>query len=480
MAYPDYSIVIITVTESGVTVNLAKAFYEKALAEKHYKKAAADGCRAFYFERPQPTKFFGNSVQPLVQNVEKPLISQPVETPSLAQNYGTKERVKEAVNNTVSFVVDNAFNVIETVQTESFKTGEKVYDVYNNLFSKFREFVGWEYNAFNSEALVLTVSNKRITFKHNGSGGVILPPTITKLWPNKDEVELLDPEPINTSIDGEVVTLGQKVVKKTWTGVQFAPPKLEDTFVWVPAGFSLLRRDQVEYLSDGDGWYTQRDIPQGEGCDPVGYVYSQISETPIMYNLAEVYGFEQMVQLGTEYVEMVADGECGEAQVTRQYYVAIGQTVHEDDEWVYKKSGGLTVFRQKRITVEDINYESPCGPMKIGTKEFYYDGTGTEEFNYYPQGVEVGRCEGLIYFAMGQGEVYTEPEPEQPPPPDPDPDTQEDYCDAGETTMGDEDMDFGSESNSSGITSIYDQNGVFIPVDFDQQTQSWIFNPNYV
>jgi hypothetical protein len=474
VAYPDYSIVIITVTEGGATVNLAKAFYEKALARKYYNKAALDGFRAYYFERPMPSKFFGNSVLPFVQNVEKPLILQPVETPSLTQNSGTKTTVREAVNTAVSFVIDTAFNAVETVQTESFKTGEKVYDVYNNLFSKFRQFVGWEYNAFNSEALVLTVSNKRITLKHNGSGGVILPPTITKLWPNKDEVEMVDPEPVTTSIDGEVVTLGEKFVKKTWTGVQFAPPQLENTFVWVHAGFSLLRRDQIEYLSDGEGWYVQRDIPQYEGCDPVGYVYQQLTEAPIMYNLAEIYGIEQLVQLGTEYEEIVADGECGESQVTRQHYVATGQSVYEDEEFVYRKSTGLTVFRQPRITVEDINYQSECGPMKVGTRSFLYDGTGTDQYEYYSFGVEVGRCNGFIYFSVGQGEIYIEPEPEGEPP---DPPTEdEDYCVGGETTAGDDDESFGKETGLPEIDGIYDENGVYVDATYDSYSQSWILN----
>ena len=57
MAYPDYSIVIISVTTGGVTTDYASAFYNEQLAQKFYDKAISEGKRAFYFEKPTPSKF---------------------------------------------------------------------------------------------------------------------------------------------------------------------------------------------------------------------------------------------------------------------------------------------------------------------------------------------------------------------------------------------------------------------------------------
>ncbi len=471
MAYPDYSIVIISVTEGGVTTDFTKAFYNDALARKYYKQAVGEGKRAFYYERLKASRFEGTDAQPLVANTEKMLELQPVQTPSTQDNTGVRERVKEAVTAAFTYPIDSAFNLVETVQTGYFFIGEKVYDTYDNLFSKLKVFVGWEYNMWGTEAAVINISNKRVTFRHNGQGGVIIPPTIVKLWPNKDEVEYMPSEAIDTSIDGTVVTLGQKVVKKTWTGIQFAPPQLEDTFTWVPAGFSLLRQNEVEYLSNGAGWYTMRDIPPYEDCEPVGFVYSTLSETPIMYNLSFYYGIDQDVQIGTSYERMVADGECGETQATQQEFVAGGTIVFQDDEWVYKKLEGLeSVFRVKRITVQPIMVNIPCGAVQVGTKSFLFDGTGTDQYDYLPQGTFLTYCAPYNYFAVGQGEVYTEEAPPPPPPPPPPDDTE---C-SGEGSNAPEDADQFDEKTMDPPQAIYDENGQLRSSEIDQFTGHWV------
>ena len=469
MAYPDYSIVIISVTESGVTTDFAKAFYNDALARKYYKQAASEGKRAFYFENLKASRFERNSTQPFVANTETMLELQPVETPSNTYNTGIRETMREAIVSFFTYPINTAFNAVETVQTASFQTGEKVYEVYNNTFSKIKNLVGWEYNMWGEEAAVVTISNKRVTFRHNGQGGVIIPPTIVKLWPNKDEIEFMPAEPVNTSIDGVVVTLGQKIVKKTWTGIQFAPPQTEDTFIWVPAGFSLLIKDEVEYLSDGDGWYTQRDLPPYHGCDPAGFVYSELSQTPIMYNLSFYYGIDLDVQIGTTYERMVADGECGEVQSTQQDFVAGGTTVFEDDEWVYKKLEGLqSVYRVRRITVEPIMVNIPCGQVQVGTKSFLYDGTGTDQYDYVPQGAFLVYCNPYNYYSSGQGEVYTEDAPPPPPPPE-----EETECN-GENPEAPEDADEFGEQTMEGPTAIYDEDGQLRSSEIDPFTGHWV------
>ena len=340
MPYPDYSIVIITVTEGGQTVNMTKAFYEKALAEKYYKKALEDGFRAYYFERPIPTKFAGNNEQPLVQNVEKQLIAQPVQTPTIAGATGTPTTVKEDVLKATQFTVESAFGIIETVQTASFKTGEKVFEVLNNGLTSFRRFVGYEYSLAGTVAIDVTQSNKRVIIRHDGAG-FFQTPVITKLWPDKDEYEDMPPEPITTVIEGDTVTLGLKTIRKTYDGTQFNPPTQTEFTLWVNAGVSILVKGETEYLSDGEGWYTSRPFNPNTNCDPDGYFYSQVSTTPIKKALSG-YGSHlasMEVTVGDEYVEIVADGECSEEERTRNEYLPLGTVVYEDEQYWYKTAG---------------------------------------------------------------------------------------------------------------------------------------------
>lgn len=367
MAYPDYSIVIICVTEGGVTTDYAKSFFTKALAEKYYRKAVSEGKRAFLYEKPQPTKFRRNNAQKIAISTEKAAFALAVTTPSSGDTSGTTAIVKEAVHKFASFQIDTAFGILETIQTANFKIGEKVYEVYDNAFNKFRKFIGWEYNAINSVAATLTISNKQIVIKHNGSGG-FLAPVITKLWPNKDEFVDEQPVPVMISIgtnNATQVQVGLKTVRKTYDGTQYGTPTQENFFMWVPAPTSLLIQDEIEYLSDGEGWYTTRDVSPDSNCDPVGTVYSLVSTTPITTNLSQ-HGSEYAnitVVVGDEYVELVADGVCGEQEATRQEYLPHGTIVYENDtDWFKKSVGNLDTYKESKNPVDPNDPNDPQDP----------------------------------------------------------------------------------------------------------------------
>lgn len=399
MAYPDYTIVVISVTEGGVTTDYAKAFFNDSLAEKYYTKAVSEGKRAFYYERPLPSKFERNDEQKLVVNTEKKLELQPVQTPSSTGNTGTPTTVKEDVLRATTYVVESAFGLVETIQTQHFKIGEKAYEVYDNAFNRVRKFLGIEYNQINTIAADITYSNKRVVIKHDGAG-FFQTPVITKLWPDKDEFEDMPPTPITTVIEGDTVTLGLKTIRKTYDGTQFNPPKETEFTLWVNAGSSILVKGEVEYLSDGNGWYTSRPFNPNTNCDPIGFVYSLVSVTPIKRALSG-YGSHLAsteVVVGDEYIEIVADGECSSEEATRSVYLPLGTVVYEDDTHFYKTGGpdllGDIYRESKEVTPpdpEDPDIDPVTGCKKYGvilnterTDDYTTIGTDPEwgEFSY--------------------------------------------------------------------------------------------------
>jgi hypothetical protein len=67
MAYPYYSIVIIEKTVNGVTDSETKIYESVAEANREYRKAIADGNRAYLYEQPTATKYNKNNLQPFPQ-----------------------------------------------------------------------------------------------------------------------------------------------------------------------------------------------------------------------------------------------------------------------------------------------------------------------------------------------------------------------------------------------------------------------------
>lgn len=413
MAYPDYSVVIISVTEGGVTTDFSKAFFNDELANKYYKQAISEGKRAFYYERPSPSKFNRNDQVPLVENVEKSLELLPVETPSLAGNNGQPTISREDSSYSISFSVETALNAIENFQTSALKNGERIYNVYSSGWRKIREFIGIEYMPVLTNAATLTFSNKTIVIKHNGEGGFI-PPIITKLWPSMGDYVDGAPIPQFVEIESTQVQVGTKIVRSTYDGTQFGVPSQSELFQWVPAG-TIIRTSSTEdgkYTSNGNGGY---DFVY----DTTGTVYSQVSQSNIMFNLNDVGGPYQEFVIGTSFVELVANGQGQRIEATRAVYLPSGNLLLSTETTNYKTNGSGGVNSEERPSSESIMYETPCGPVTVGYSTRSEGNVWTNE--YISNGTELTRCGGLIYYSNGEGGVYTEPYDDwQPPPPPPD------------------------------------------------------------
>lgn len=426
MAYPDYSIVIVSVTENGVTTDYAHSFFNDELAKKFYTQSVSEGKRAFYYEKPKATRFTRNDSQPLKQNTESGLENQPLDSVENGQEQDAGELIEEIYKNASTTFTD-AVGTVRTIQKMQLLVAKKYWDTFYVGPFKFLKKI---FNRLVNEPSGLVIgtqiiTNKKITWMHNGFGGVVF--TIEKLWYDKDEISWTPPlteNPIQvvTEIEGNTVSLGTKRNKKVHDGTPTGGVVTE-VYTWIPAGFIIYtsQSSNTEYLSDGNGSYTSRDTTN-TNCDPIGTVYSQVSQNDIMYNLQNAGGPDESVKIGDILVEIVADGQCGENEVTRTYYFSSGVTVGEDEQFIYQTNGTGGVIQRVKYVVEPLYYQSPCGQMNVGIKTSYFDGTGTETISYTAYGVEVGRCQGLIYFSLGNGEVYTEEEPETPPPPPPEED----------------------------------------------------------
>ena len=364
MAYPDYSIVIICVTEGGVTTDYAKSFFTKALAEKYYRKAVSEGKRAFLYEKPVPTKFTRNDAQKIAVNTEKAAFALAVTTPSSGDTSGTTATVKEAVHKFASFQIETAFLILETIQTANFKIGEKVYTVYDNAFNKFRQFVGWEYTPINTVAATLTITNKRIVIKHNGSGG-FLAPVITKLWPNKDEAIDDQPVPVQINLqDGPSVQIGLKTQRRTYDGTEFGQPEVQNFYLWVPSGTTLHETETLLYKSDGDGWYIIETKPvdpenppppppPNPNCPAAGTVLGVGISNPVYCTFTDAQGYSQYAIVGSEIYPTIADGNCDSNLGTKyNEYLPHGTVVMEDEGYFYKSDNLGGVFQMAKPPVE--------------------------------------------------------------------------------------------------------------------------------
>ena len=417
MAYPDYSIVIISVTENGVTNDYAKSFFNDEFAKKFYNQAVSEGKRAFYYEKPKATRFVRNDSQPLKTNNEKGLENQPIQSIE-GEEQDAGELVEEIYQN-ASTTFNDAVGTVRNIQKLQLLVARRFFDtVYVGPF----KFLKKTFNRLVNEpsGVVIgteTITNKRITWSHNGSGGVAF--SVEKLWPDKDEITWTPPleeNPIQvvTDIEGNTVSLGTRRNKKVHDGTETGGVVTE-VYTWVPAGLTIYisQSSNLDYLSNGDGTYSTRDRTN-TNCDPIGTVYSQVSQNDIMYNLSNAGGPDEEVKIGDIFVELVADGDCGESEASRTVYYYADVTVYEDEHSVYQTLGDGGVIQRPRIIIEPINYNSPCGPMQIGTSERYFDGTQGETITYFAYGTEVGRCQGLIYFSNTGGEVYTVEEPQDP------------------------------------------------------------------
>lgn len=65
MAKPEYSIVIVETTVTGVTTHAATAYVSQSAAKTAYVAAINAGHRSYLYQKPIPTNFHRNDTQPL-------------------------------------------------------------------------------------------------------------------------------------------------------------------------------------------------------------------------------------------------------------------------------------------------------------------------------------------------------------------------------------------------------------------------------
>ena len=264
MAYPDYSIVIIAVTENGVTTDYANAFYNEQLAQNFYNKAIGEGKRAFYFEKPQPSKFARNDAQPLKVNTE----AGAENTPTQAMDAGEEQdlgEIAEEVYNSAEKTFTDAVGTIRTVQRFQVEVAKRYFDTfYVGPFKFFKKVFNRLVNEpAGTDVAIETITNKKITIKHDGNGFFTY--SEEKLWPNKGEIEDSEPAPVYFQIEGNQVPAGTRVVRKTFGGRFAQDFEMEFVLTAIPEGLIIFETESTNYFSDGEGWYYSQPKEGGGG-----------------------------------------------------------------------------------------------------------------------------------------------------------------------------------------------------------------------
>jgi hypothetical protein len=336
MAYPDYSVVIISITENGETTDFAEAFFNDELAKKYYYKAISEGKRAFYYEKPKPTRFSRKDEISLVENTEIGAESIDIEVDDVKQKIG---EITEPISKFFEFQVESARKVSEIVRTGNIAVGNKIWDLWaagERLRSKVLN--SNQYTAANTPAFELTFSNKRIVGKHNGFGQVTL--DITKLWPNEDEVTEIEPTQVVTEIEGVTVNLGSYIMRKVHDGTETGFKTNTRIDTWVPAGFQVLETETRRYLSNGNGWYTSTIKEETQPpCPNIGTVISSAFNQDLMYPIVIDSGLVEYVQIGYQYLVIRVGEQCENVTGLEDTWMPEGTVVYETEDKIWKTDG---------------------------------------------------------------------------------------------------------------------------------------------
>lgn len=266
MAYPDYSIVIISVTTNGVTVDYANSFYNEKLAKEFYKQAISEGKRAFYFEKPSPSKFTRNDVQPFKINTEEGAENAPIQSMEEAEQEDLGELAEQVYRNAEKTFTD-AVGTVRTYQKFQIEVAKRFFDIfYVGSFKFFKKVFN---RVVNEPAEVVVaieiITNKKITIKHDGNGGFNI--EVEKLYPDKYETLLVDAGNIifDIAIENSPVVLGVKKLKKTFGGLSAEDFTTEELFEYLSALTIVLETDTKIYRANGTGGVTVENKNDGGG-----------------------------------------------------------------------------------------------------------------------------------------------------------------------------------------------------------------------
>jgi hypothetical protein len=365
MAYPDYSIVIISVTTGGVTTDYASSFYNEQLAQKFYDKAISEGKRAFYFEKPTPSKFARNDAQPLKQNTEAGLENAPV--PSVEENSQPVQslgEIAEEVYHSAEKTFTDAVGTIRTYQKFQIEVAKRYFDTfYVGPFKFFKKVFN---RVVNEPAEVVVaidiITNKKITVKHNGNGGFNI--VVEKLWPDKGETLLDDAGEILITLieDYSVIGIGTKQLKKVFGGASISDFVLTEINNYIPEGTIVYETDYKIYRSDGHGWVTveNKEQPPVDPSDPdggddennpcpsSGTEVSRVWIQDAVYPIVTDTGLETFVVTGGQYSVTVVNDQCGYDVYVEYTYTPSGTVLYETDTNFYKSSGDGGVYSESK------------------------------------------------------------------------------------------------------------------------------------
>lgn len=339
MAYPDYSIVIVSITENGVTTDYANAFYNEQLAKKFYEKSAREGKRVFYFEKPTPSKFSRNDAQPLKINSESGQENVSIESLDDGQEQGTGE-VFEEIKLNIEYEVEDAYKTAVMVRRIEVKVATKYFDTfYVGPFKFFKKT--FNRTVYESVGVigVNTISNKRVTFIHNGNGGFTC--QVEKLWPDRDEVIDEISETLNFEIEGQQVPVGTRFIRKTYGGN--GPQDFVQEYVssYYNEGTAILETETSTYRSNGTGWYSvfEKTNENPPPCPNIGQIAFESFVTDLTFPIEKDDNSVEFVHIGGKYDVGVVSENCDIVSSMEDRWRISGTKVSEDDTYNYFSDG---------------------------------------------------------------------------------------------------------------------------------------------
>ena len=340
MAYPDYSIVIVSVTENGVTNDYAQSFFNDELAKKAYYQAISEGKRAFYYEKPIASRFSRNDSQPLKVNTENGLENQPLAAGGVEQKVG---EIAEEVFRGFTQPIETAITGVNQIVEFSAKVGDKIWDIYAGYLGLQRKVINEILHIeTDTVAYDTVISNKRVVVKHDGSG-FFKTAEITKLWPNKDEITWTPPldqpatQVLIQILNEPAVAIGTKRNKKVHDGTENGGVVTEE-YVWVTAGFTILETETHTYRSNGNGWYTATER-EHSACEEEGTVLTSTFAEDLTYPIVLSDGLSHYVIIGQRYLKEIANGDCTSNSTLVDEWLPEGTIVYETDTTYYKSNG---------------------------------------------------------------------------------------------------------------------------------------------
>ena len=361
MAYPDYSIVIVDVTNNGVTAPLSMSFYDNAVAKKVYNDAVASNKRAFIFEKPKATDFARNDALPLVDaraSEAAMLVAAPI------TDWTGNPQVDRVLNAELE-VINAYYDLVKA-------TGEKVADGYvaigSRLRTTYQKANGFIYHLFDNiqfeaaGSVKFSVSIDHKTYKVETTGSIALSTSITNDCAEYGTyVHTTDGHTVYVNLHEAEYLLGTFIINFYADGE--CGEYEEREYTYVPEGTMLgswnaPNGNNETYYSNGTGWYyIQYMNGEPTQCPDAGIENNPLNRTEgegIRYFLGE-----REFITGNAYQKWVTDGNCGEEQITVREYLPAGTELLRE---VSNNGYVTTVYTSNGNGGVDVNVDDQTPP----------------------------------------------------------------------------------------------------------------------